>query len=149
MQARMYSQLHNSSKDTCIHMYLELLPIEHHIISCFVLMTCNDLTVLTCPPPSCIILLCFLYVQTGMTPVLIAAFNGHTSIIELLVDQYHCSLTDVNNVSALDVLQCNHEPLCLVGLMLVSTPLEVCSPYHLRMYFNSRIIIIPAVPQIL
>ena len=59
-----------------------------------------------------------------MTPVLRAAFNGHNSIIELLVDQYHCSLTDVNNVSALDVLQCSHAPLCLVGLMLVPTPLE-------------------------
>ena len=59
-----------------------------------------------------------------MTPVLRAAFNGHNSIIELLVDQYHCSLTDVNNVSALDVLQCSHAPLCLVGLMLVPAPLE-------------------------
>ena len=29
----------------------------------------------------------------------LAALTGHTSIIELLVDQYHCSLTDVNNVS--------------------------------------------------
>ena len=85
---------------------------------------CSDMTVLTCPPPSCIILPCFLYVQTGMTPVLLAAFRGHTSIIELLVDQYHCSLTDVNNVSALDVLQCSHAPLCLVGLMLVPTSLE-------------------------
>ena len=59
-----------------------------------------------------------------MTPVLLAAFSGHTSIIELLVDQYHCSLTDVNNVSALDVLQCSHTPLCLVGLMFVPAPLE-------------------------
>ena len=59
-----------------------------------------------------------------MTPVLRAAFNGHTSIIELLVNQYHCSLRDVNNVSALDVLQCSHAPLCLVGLMLVPTSLE-------------------------
>ena len=59
-----------------------------------------------------------------MTPVLRAAFSGHTSIIELLVDQYHCSLTDVNNVSALDVLQCSHAPLCLVGLMLDPTSLE-------------------------
>ena len=53
-----------------------------------------------------------------MTPVLRAAFKGHNSIIELLVDQYHCSLTDVDNVSALDA------PLCLVGLMLVPTSLE-------------------------
>ena len=59
-----------------------------------------------------------------MTPVLRAAFNGHTSIIELLVDQYHCSLRDVNNVSALDVLQYSNAPLCLVGLMLVPTSLE-------------------------
>ena len=59
-----------------------------------------------------------------MTPVLLAAFSGHPSIIELLVDQYHCSLTDVDNVSALDVLQCSHAPLCLVELMLVPTPLE-------------------------
>ena len=56
-----------------------------------------------------------------MTSVLRAAFNGHNSIIELLVDQYHCSLTDIDNVSALDVLQCSHAPLCLVQLMLVPT----------------------------
>ena len=59
-----------------------------------------------------------------MTPVLVAALKGHTSIIELLVDQYHCSLTDVNNVSALDVLQSSHAPLWLVELMLVPTSLE-------------------------
>ena len=53
-----------------------------------------------------------------------AALGGHNSIIELLVDQYHCSLTDTDNVSALDVLQCSHAPLCLVGLMLVPIPLE-------------------------
>ena len=87
-------------------------------------MTCSDMTVLTCPPPSCVILPCFLYVQDGRTPVLLAALKGHNSIIELLVDQYHCSLTDVNKVSALDVLQCSHAPLCLVGLMLVPTSLE-------------------------
>ena len=84
-------------------------------------MTCSDMTVLTCPPPSCIILLCFLYVQDGATPVLRAAFKGHNPIIELLVDHYHCSLTDIDNVSALDVLQCSHAPLCLVRLMLVPT----------------------------
>ena len=69
-------------------------------------------------------LVSYIYEQYGMTPVLVAALNGCTSIIELLVDQYHCSLTDVSNVSALDVLQCSHEPLCLVGPMLVPTLLE-------------------------
>ena len=87
-------------------------------------MTCSDIAVLTCPPPSCIILLCFLYVQNGMTPVLRAAYSGHNSIIDLLVEQYHCALTDVDSVSALDVLQCSHAPLCLVGLMLVPTTLD-------------------------
>ena len=87
-------------------------------------MTCSDMTVLTCPPPSCIILPYFLYVQDGRTPVFLAALTGHTSIIKLLVDQYHCSLTDVNNVSALDGLQCSHALLCLVGLMLVPAPLD-------------------------
>ena len=78
-----------------------------------------------------------------MTPVLRAAFKGHTSIIELLVDQYHCSLTDINNVSALDVLQCSHAPLCLVGLMLVVTTLEssfflfTSAPTYLHM-LNSK-----------
>ena len=67
---------------------------------------------------------CFLCVQNGRTPVLLAALKGHTSIIELLVDQYHCSLTDIDNVSALDVLQSSHAPLCLVRLMLVRTPLD-------------------------
>ena len=56
--------------------------------------------------------------------MLLAALKGHNSIIELLVDQYHCSVTDVDKVSALDVLQCRHAPLRLVGLMLVPTSLE-------------------------
>ena len=90
-----------------VHVCLELLPTLQN--PCFVLMTCNDITVLTYPPPSfCLILPCFQYVQDGRTPVLLAAFSGHTSIVDLLVDQYHCSLTDVDNVSALDVLQCGH-----------------------------------------
>ena len=85
-------------------------------------MTCSDITVslYSCPSSSCILLLCFLYVQDGITPVLVAALNGHNTIIELLVDQYHCSLTDVDIVSALDVLQCSHAPLCLVGIMLTN-----------------------------
>ena len=66
--------------------------------------------------------------------MLLAAFSGHNSIIELLVDQYHCSLTDVNNVSALDVLQCSHAPLCLVGLMLV--PIDLTGKFILLVHFN-------------
>ena len=92
------------------------------------------------------ILPCFLYVQHGMTPVLRAALEGHTSIIELLVDQYHCSLTDVDNVSALDVLQCSHAPLRLVGLILVPTSLE--SSFFLFTSTNSHILT-SVEPQIL
>ena len=73
-----------------------------------------------------------------MTPVLRAALNGHTSIIELLVDQYHCSLTDFDNVSALDVLQCSHAPLCLVRLMLVC--IYPTGKFILLIHFNSHIL---------
>ena len=72
------------------------------------LTTCSDMTVSLLALPLLVLSYRVSYVQYGLTPVLRAAFNGHPSIIELLVDQYHCSLTDVDNVSALDVLQCSH-----------------------------------------
>ena len=80
---------------------------------CFVLVTCSDITVLIYPPLSCIILPCYLHVQDGLTPVLRAAYEGHTPVIDLLVKSYQCSLTEVDMVSALDVLQCSHELLCV------------------------------------
>ena len=41
--------------------------------------------------------LCLL--QSGLTPVLTAAYAGQPSIIDLLVNQYNGSLNDVDNVS--------------------------------------------------
>ena len=37
---------------------------------------------------------------------MIAAFKGHTGVVDLLVHKYNCSLTEVNKVSAFDVLGC-------------------------------------------
>ena len=48
--------------------------------------------------------LCF--PQWGRTPVMLAAGKGHTGVVDMLVHKYNCSLTDVNKVSAFDVLYC-------------------------------------------
>ena len=42
-------------------------------------------------------MLCFL--QGGRTPLLMAAFCGRNAFIDVLMDKYHCSVTDVDNVS--------------------------------------------------
>lgn len=42
-------------------------------------------------------LLCFL--QGGWTPLLRAAYNGRNAFIDVLVETYHNSLMDVDNVS--------------------------------------------------
>ena len=39
-----------------------------------------------------------------MTPVMLAAYKGHTGVVDMLVDQYNTPLTDVNKVSAFEVL---------------------------------------------
>ena len=52
---------------------------------------------------SCLLLCCL---QTDLTPVMVAAGKGHTDVVDMLVDQYNCPLTDVNKVSAFDVLAC-------------------------------------------
>ncbi len=49
-------------------------------------------------------LLCFL--KFAMTPVMLAAYKGRAGVVDLLVDKYKCSLTDVNIVSVFDVLGC-------------------------------------------
>ena len=46
------------------------------------------------------------YLQDGSTPVMQAAGKGHTGVVDLLVHKYNCSLTEVNKVSAFDVLGC-------------------------------------------
>ena len=40
----------------------------------------------------------------NMTPVMLAAGKGHTDVVDMLVDQYNCPLTDIIKVSAFDVL---------------------------------------------
>ena len=42
-------------------------------------------------------LLCFL--QWGKTPLLTAAYHGRNAFIDVLVEKYHISLQDVDNVS--------------------------------------------------
>ena len=41
--------------------------------------------------------LCFL--QWGRTPLLMAAYKGRNAFIDVLMDKYDCSVTDVDNVS--------------------------------------------------
>ena len=41
-----------------------------------------------------------------MTPVMLAALQGHTGVVDMLVHKYSCSLTDINHVSEFDVLCC-------------------------------------------
>ena len=38
--------------------------------------------------------------------MMVAAGKGHTGVVDLLVHKYNCSLTEVNTVSAFDVLGC-------------------------------------------
>ena len=40
------------------------------------------------------------YLQKGATPVMLAAGEGHTGVVDLLVHKYNCSLTEVDTVSA-------------------------------------------------
>ena len=42
-------------------------------------------------------LLCFL--QRGMTPLLLAAYNGRNAFIDVLVEKYHNSWMDVDKAS--------------------------------------------------
>ena len=54
--------------------------------------------------------------------MILAAYKGHTDVVDMLVDQYNCPLTDVNNVSAFDVLACQ---VCGVNYVSVSAQLLV------------------------
>ena len=36
--------------------------------------------------------------------MMVAAGKGHTGVVDMLVNQYNCPLTDINKVSAFDVL---------------------------------------------
>ena len=38
--------------------------------------------------------------------MMLAAVKGHTGVVDLLVHKYNCSLTEVDTVSAFDVLGC-------------------------------------------
>ena len=38
--------------------------------------------------------------------MMLAAYEGHTGVVDMLVDQYNCPLTDISKVSAFDVLAC-------------------------------------------
>ena len=37
---------------------------------------------------------------------MLAAGRGHTGVVDLLVHKYNCSLTEIDTVSAFDVLGC-------------------------------------------
>ena len=49
------------------------------------------------PSHSCCLVPSFL--QGGMTPLLLAAYSGRNAFIDVLVEKYHNSLMDVDNVS--------------------------------------------------
>ena len=81
------------------------------------------------------LLLCFL--QSGVTPVMLAAGKGHTGVVDLLVHKYNCSLTEVTTVSAFDVLGCQ-SPVgvsyqCLCRAFSVECH-SACSQHLCRMY---------------
>ena len=46
------------------------------------------------------------FLQRGMTPVMLATAKGHTDVVDMLVHKYNCSLTGITKVSAFDVLCC-------------------------------------------
>lgn len=68
-------------------------------LALFLLITVAKQSVIS--PCSCL-LPCFL--QWGFTLVLQAAYQGHTNVVDLLVEQYDCPLTDVTDVSVCNAL---------------------------------------------
>ena len=76
---------------------LDIFPELHQ--PCLVLMTCGDMLSAHSLSlfPLVLSLLCFL--QGGYTPVLIAAYTGNHNVIDVLVERYKCSLSEVTNVS--------------------------------------------------
>ena len=49
--------------------------------------------------PSTLVVVSAVFLQWGRTPLLMAAFCGRNAFIDVLMDKYHCSVTDVDNVS--------------------------------------------------
>ena len=78
-----------------------------------------------------------LILQQGVTPVMLAAAQGHTGVVGLLVHKYSCSLTEVNTVSAFDVLGCQSSVVvscqCLCPAFSVECQ-SACSQHLCRMY---------------
>ena len=61
--------------------------------SCCVLIFCSDLSSLH-SPPSPTLYNCLHFLQDGQTPVLLAFSNGHSDVVDVLVGQYGCSMSD-------------------------------------------------------
>ena len=78
----------------------DLFPEPHQ--PCLVLMTCGDMFSAHSLSlfPLLLSLLCFL--QWGFTPVLRAAYHGNHNVIDVLVERYNCSLSEVTNVSGVE-----------------------------------------------
>ena len=71
--------------------------------------------------------------------MMLAAGEGHTGVVDLLVHKYNCSLAEVTTVSAFDVLDCQCQ--CPVGVscqcLCPAVTVEchsACSQHLCRMY---------------
>ena len=69
--------------------------------------------------------------------MMLAAFKGHTGVVDLLVRKYNCSLTEVDTVSAFDVLGCQSSVVVSCQCLCPAFSFEchsACSQHLFRMY---------------
>ena len=75
--------------------------------------------------------------------MMLAAGKGHTDVVDLLVHKYNCSLTEVDKVSAFDVLGCQSPVgvsyvLCQFLCPAVSVEFHSACSQHLCRYVCGR-----------
>ena len=118
------------------------LQVQCLLVSASVLFMCQwdvDVNFSLCFHSCSCLLMC--YLQKGVTPVMLAAFKGHTGVVDLLVHKYNCSLTEVATVSVFDVLGCQSSLGVSCQCLCLTFSVEchsACSQHLCRMYVCGR-----------
>ena len=69
--------------------------------------------------------------------MMLAASKGHTGVVDLLVHKYNCSLTEVDTVSAFDVMSCQSSVVVSCQRLCPAFSVKchsACSQHLCRMY---------------